>query len=128
MNNILKLTNYIGGTFHEPDAGGYIENFEPATGKVYSLIPDSDEKDVALAIDSAQKAFPFWSNLSNDDRSVWLMKIADAIENRLEEFALAESKDNGKPISLARKVDIPRAVSNFRFFANFSSASKSGFS
>lgn len=118
MNNILKLTNYIGGTFHEPDAGGYIENFEPATGKVYSLIPDSDEKDVELAIDSAKKAFPFWSNLSNEDRSGWLIKIANAIENRMEEFALAESKDNGKPISLARKVDIPRAVSNFRFFAN----------
>ena len=115
---MLTLTNYIGGNTCKPNSSLYLDNFEPATGKVYSQIPDSDQNDVSMAVEAAKKAFPGWSCLSNEERSAWLLKIADKIEDRLELFAQAESKDNGKPISLARSMDIPRAVANFRFFAH----------
>lgn len=112
-----KLTNYINGEFCAPVKGNYIDNYEPATGEVYSLIPNSDEEDVALAVNAAEKAFPLWSNMSAEKRGMIIQKIADAIAARMDEFAAAESRDNGKPVSLASHVDIPRAVSNFSFFA-----------
>ena len=115
---MCTISNYIGGNICNPISGHYLDNFEPATGKVYSLIPDSDHNDVAVAVEAAQKAFPYWSSLSIETRSVWLIKLADKIEEHLEQFAEAESKDNGKPITLARTMDIPRAVSNFKFFAH----------
>lgn len=115
---MFTISNYIGGNICNPISGHYLDNFEPATGKVYSLIPDSDHNDVAVAVEAAQKAFPYWSSLSIETRSVWLIKLADKIEEHLEQFAEAESKDNGKPITLARTMDIPRAVSNFKFFAH----------
>ncbi len=114
---MVKLTNYIGGKKVEPVSGHYLNNFEPATGKVYSLIPDSDHSDVGRAVEAARNAFAAWSSLTNEERAAWLLKLADKIEERLEEFAEAESKDNGKPITLAKTMDIPRAVSNFKFFA-----------
>lgn len=115
---MFTISNYIGGNICNPISEQYLNNFEPATGKVYSLIPDSDHNDVDVAVESAQKAFPYWSSLTNESRSEWLMKLADKIEEQLEQFAEAESKDNGKPIALARTMDIPRAVSNFKFFAH----------
>jgi aminomuconate-semialdehyde/2-hydroxymuconate-6-semialdehyde dehydrogenase len=112
-----KLQNFINGEYCAPINGAYIDNYEPATGNVYSLIPNSDEKDVALAVESAEKAFPIWSAMSNEERSEILIKLSDGIKNRMEEFVAAESRDNGKPLSLAAHVDIPRAISNFHFFA-----------
>jgi aminomuconate-semialdehyde/2-hydroxymuconate-6-semialdehyde dehydrogenase len=112
-----KLQNFINGTYLAPVGEQYIDNFEPATGKVYSLIPDSDEKDVELAVEAAEKAFPIWSNLSIEERSAILVRVSEGIQSRMEEFVAAESRDNGKPLSLAAHVDIPRAVSNFHFFA-----------
>ncbi len=95
----------------------YIDNFEPATGKIYSFIPDSDSKDVEIAVEAAEKAFPIWSNFSAEKRSEILVKLSEGIRNRMDEFVSAESRDNGKPLTLAAQVDIPRAVSNFHFFA-----------
>lgn len=112
-----KLQNYIDGALVAPKSGKYIDNYNPSIGKVYSLIPDSDEEDVKMAVDAANKAFPSWSTMRKDDRSKWMLKLADLLEERLEQFALAESIDNGKPLWLSRSVDIPRAVSNLRFFA-----------
>ncbi|TXH54339.1 MAG: aldehyde dehydrogenase, partial [Bacteroidia bacterium] len=112
-----KIQNYIDGKYQDPISLQYIDNFEPATGKVYCLIPNSDEKDVEIAVKAAEKAFPIWSGLSIDERSAILMKVAKGIEARMAEFVEAESRDNGKPISLAAHVDIPRAISNFEFFA-----------
>ncbi len=103
---------------NEPASEQYLDNYEPATGQVYCQIPDSDNVDVQQAVEAAKIAFPSWSSLSIEERSNWLIKLADKIEERLEEFAAAESKDNGKPISLARIMDIPRAVANFKFFAH----------
>ena len=112
-----KLQNFINGTYVPPKNGQYIDNYEPATGQVYALIPDSDEEDVLAAVDAAEKAFPIWSNMSIEERSKILVRLSEGIENNMDEFVQAESRDNGKPASLAAHVDIPRAVSNFHFFA-----------
>ena len=112
-----KLQNFINGAYCDPVKGQYIDNYEPATGKVYSLIPNSDEEDVQLAVEAAEKAFPVWSKMSLEERSKILIKLSEGIEARMDEFVQAESRDNGKPVSLAAHVDIPRAVSNFHFFA-----------
>jgi len=112
-----KIANYINGKLIGPNSNSYIDNYNPATGQVYSLIPDSNEEDVKMAIESAKNAFPSWSKLKNSERSQWLEKIANEIHNQLDELALAESIDNGKPLKLARAVDIPRARDNFKFYA-----------
>lgn len=112
-----KIQNYINSQFVAPKSGEYVDNYNPAEGKVYSLIPDSDEKDVANAVQSAHDAFPAWSKMPVAERSNYMLKIADLIARDKEKLAQAESMDNGKPISLARRIDIPRAEANFRFFA-----------
>jgi len=111
------LKNYIDGGFHAPLQGKYLDNFEPATGKVYAQIPDSDEMDLETAVLAAEKAFPLWANLPLNERSAILLKLAKGIEDRMDAFVKAESRDNGKPEKLAAHVDIPRAISNFHFFA-----------
>lgn len=93
-----------------------MDNINPATGKVYSLIPDSEKIDVDEAYTAAQRAFPSWSNTPATERARILQRIADLILQNLDALALAESIDNGKPVSLAKTVDIPRAESNIRFF------------
>ena len=114
----MFLKNFIDGVLVPPYSGVYLDNVNPATGKVYSHIPDSDERDVQLAVEAAEKAFLAWSKMSLDERSRILMRMADLIESKLEELALAETIDSGKAISTSRTVDIPRAQANFRFFAN----------
>jgi aminomuconate-semialdehyde/2-hydroxymuconate-6-semialdehyde dehydrogenase len=114
---MTKILNFIDGQFVEPVDGKYLDNIEPATGRPYSQVADSDARDVELAVAAAEKAFPGWSRTPAGDRSGLLLRIADLIERDLEKFARAESIDTGKPLSLARNLDIPRAVSNFRFFA-----------
>lgn len=112
-----KIQNYINGKLTEPVSGKYIDNYNPATGQVYSLIPDSDEQDVEEAVKAATAAFPGWSLMRTEDRSAILIRLSELIEKHLERFAVAESVDNGKPVWLARTVDIPRAVSNLHFYA-----------
>ena len=114
-----KLTNFINGKFALPNSDQYLDIFEPATGQVYAQVSDSNSDDVENAIHSAQSAFKNWSGKSVEERADYLNKIADGIETRLDEFAEHESRDTGKPISLAKTVDIPRAISNFRFFAEY---------
>lgn len=111
------IQNYIGGELLPPDSGKYLDNIDPSRGKVYSYIPDSEKSDIDKAVLAAEKAFPAWANTPKEERSDLMLKIASLIEARLPEFAEAESLDNGKPVSLASHVDIPRAVSNFKFFA-----------
>ncbi|MDA9986604.1 aldehyde dehydrogenase [Crocinitomicaceae bacterium] len=94
-----------------------MENFDPSKGVVFSLIPDSDAEDVSLATEAAKAAFPKWSAMTLNERSEILLRLSKGIEDRMDEFVAAESLDNGKPVSLARQVDIPRAVSNLSFFA-----------
>lgn len=112
-----QLSNYIDGVSRVPIHGDYLDNVEPATGKIYSSIPDSDTADLALAVAAAERAFPVWRTQSPEARAKVLNAIADGIDRRIEELTRAESIDNGKPLSLARSLDIPRASANFRFFA-----------
>lgn len=112
-----KLQNFIDGKYVSPTNELYLDNYEPGTGQVYSLIPDSDKEDIELAVKASEKAFPIWSSLKMEERSKILIRIAEGIEKRLDEFAAAESRDNGKPLNLATQVDIPRSASNFHFFA-----------
>ena len=114
---MLRVSNYINGELTAPAAGRYLENVDPSTGRVYSQVPDSDGDDVEQAVAAAERAFAQWSTTPAAERSRIMLQIADLIEQRLEEFARAECVDNGKPLSLARCLDIPRAVQNFRFFA-----------
>src|ERR1041385_9147525 len=102
MENIY---NYIEGKLLPPHAGKYIDNYNPAEGKVYSLIPDSDERDVAAAVAAAQHAFAEWSAMPVEKRSAILLRIADLIDCDLDKLALAESIDNGKPVKLAKAID-----------------------
>ncbi len=114
---MLKIENYIDGKLIAPASNKYLDNFNPATGEVYSLIPDSDENDINLAVDAAKRAFPVWSKMSAEARHDCLMRLSALIERDLDALAEAESVDNGKPKTLAKAVDIPRAVSNFKFYA-----------
>ncbi len=111
------LENFIGGNFIGPLSGKFIDNVNPATGAVYGQVPDSNEKDIELAVNAAKKAFPQWSVTPAEKRFLILNKIAEIIDQHLEELALAETNDNGKPLWLSKRVDIPRASANFRFFA-----------
>lgn len=113
----MRIQNYIDGQFAAPANGAYLPNVAPATGEVYGEIPDSGAEDVARAIAAAQKAFPLWSNLTAAERSTHMLRVSQRIEERLDELAAAESKDNGKPVKLATRVDIPRARDNFAFYA-----------
>lgn len=112
-----KIKNYINGEMVEPLSKTYIDNYNPSEGQVYSLIPDSDERDVDMATKAAQAAFPEWSKTPKEKRARILQKLAHLIEENLDRFAEAESRDNGKPLKLSKSVDIPRAAANFNFYA-----------
>lgn len=111
------IANYIGGSLQAPLNGLYMDNINPATGEVYSKTPDSDIKDVEEAVGAAKAAFPLWSTTPAEERFRILNNIAQLIDDNLDALALAETNDNGKPLWLSKRVDIPRASSNFRFFA-----------
>ncbi len=113
-----KILNYIAGKLTNPTGGEFIDNINPATGQVYSLVANSKAKDVEMAVEAAKQAFPAWSQFSVQKRVEKLRRIAHLIENKADELARAESIDNGKPITLASAVDIPRAVKNLEYFAN----------
>ncbi len=125
--SMTRILHLIDGELAEPVSGDWLDNFEPATGLAYSLVPDGDERDVERAVDAAERAFPAWSTTPADTRSRWLLRLAQAVEDDSETLARAESVDNGKPLALARSVDIPRAVANLRFFATAILHSRSEF-
>ncbi len=114
---MFQLKNYINGELIAPKNNQYFDNYEPATGQVYSQIPDSDSNDVELAYQAAEESFESWSNTTLDYRFEIIMKLVRLIEQNHHKLAEAESKDNGKPLKLAMRVDIPRAAANFKFFA-----------
>ena len=112
----MRLANFIGGEFVAPESGQYLDDIGPATGEVIAEIPDSDAADVDRAVDAARAAFPAWAKTRVAERSRLLLRLADLIERDLDSLARAESRDNGKTVALAKRLDIPRAVANFRFF------------
>jgi len=111
------LTHLIDGQPAAPANGRYLDVFEPATGAVYARCPDGDAADVDAAVAAARKAAPGWAALPARDRAAHMQRIATTLQARLDEFARAESRDSGKPVRVARSVDIPRAVANLEFFA-----------
>ena len=113
-----KIFNYINGELIDPLKKEWLDNYNPSIGEVYSLIPDSTKEDVENAQQAAKDAFPKWSSSTIKERSVVLQKIADLILERQDDLAFAESVDNGKPLALAKRVDIPRAATNMSFFAS----------
>ena len=114
------VNNYIDGEFVEPHTKQYLDIYEPATGLVYGKVAESSNVDIDKAVAAAKKAFPYWSELSIPERAGYLNKIAIEIKNRSHLLAKYESRDTGKPVSLAKTIDIPRAIENFKFFANLS--------
>lgn len=112
-----KIQNYINGELVAPISNLYIDNVDPSRGRIYSLIPDSDERDVELAVKAARTAFKSWSNTPKETRSRILQRVSFLIEENLDKLAFIESVDNGKPLHLAKTVDIPRAAANFNFYA-----------
>ena len=111
------VLNYIGGERVEPADGTWLEDLEPATGRPLARVPASHAADVAAAVERAEAAFPAWSGQPAAERSRILLRIADLIDERLEDLARLESLATGKPLRLARTLDIPRASANFRYFA-----------
>src|SRR6476659_6617010 len=126
----MRFPHWIDGHACDPAGDRWLDVFDPATSQVVAQVAAGDSRDVDAAIAAAQRAFAGWSTAANTERARWLEKLADALEARLEDFARAESLDGGKPIRLARDIEIPRAVSNLRFFADaatqFSSESHHG--
>jgi hypothetical protein len=112
-----KIHNYINGELKTPTSNQYLDNYDPSTGAIYSLIPDSDQHDVHEAVAAAREAFAGWSGLSVEKRSSFLQRIGELIDRDLDALALAESIDSGKTVALAKSLDIPRASANMRFFA-----------
>ncbi len=111
------IANYIDGQLQPPASGEYIDNFEPATGHAYARVPDSDQRDVDEAVRAAANAFPAWSKCTAMERSKHMLRLADLIERDTDDLARAETIDQGKPITLARSFEIPRAAQNLRHFA-----------
>jgi len=114
---MIKIQNYIGGELIDPVSKQFLPNANPALGEVYSQVPDSDERDVEIAVQAAQKAFVQWSATPAQERCNIMMRIAELIEVRLDQFIKTEVNDSGKTISLASTLDIPRAAQNFKFYA-----------
>ncbi|MBL9150517.1 MAG: aldehyde dehydrogenase [Phycisphaerae bacterium] len=114
---MTRLTHFIANQDVVPASGAWLPVYEPATGTRYAEAPDGDARDVAMAVDAARAAFPAWSTTPAATRSRILLDIADRLERRVAEFAQAESRDQGKPVALARDLEIPRAAANFRYFA-----------
>jgi aminomuconate-semialdehyde dehydrogenase len=118
MAAVVTVLNYIGGQYVGAAEGGTLESVNPATGRVHLTLPDSGTADVDLAVVAATAAFPAWSRRPREERAQLLERVADHLERRLDEFAAAEARDQGKPLRIAREIEIPRAVHNFRFFAS----------
>jgi aminomuconate-semialdehyde/2-hydroxymuconate-6-semialdehyde dehydrogenase len=115
---IMTIKNYINGELRDALSNKIINVVNPSIGKIYGTLPDSDSQDVMLAIEAAKEALPAWKILSFEQRFDLLLKLANGIEARMNEFVEAESMDNGKPQWLAAQSDIPRAISNLKFFAS----------
>jgi aminomuconate-semialdehyde/2-hydroxymuconate-6-semialdehyde dehydrogenase len=113
-----RFLHFIGGQPQRAHSGRWIEVFEPATAKAYAEVAAGDVRDVDTAAAAAVAAFPAWSGLPANERARWLERLADALEARIDDFAMAEARDGGKPLRLARDAEIPRAVANLRFFAH----------
>jgi aminomuconate-semialdehyde/2-hydroxymuconate-6-semialdehyde dehydrogenase len=114
---LTTLGNCINGRFWPPSGGGYLEDIEPATDQVIARVPDSGPRDVAQAVAAAGQAFPAWAERSVAERAECLERLAGLVARDADRLAKLESADTGKPVGLARDIDMVRARSNLTFFA-----------
>ncbi|TKW70208.1 MAG: aldehyde dehydrogenase family protein, partial [Cutibacterium acnes] len=112
-----RYDNYIGGDWVAPVDGEYFDNITPVTGEVFCQVARGKEADINLALDAAHKATPAWGKTSPAERAMVLLKIADRMEEHLEELAVAETWENGKAVRETLAADIPLAVDHFRYYA-----------
>ena len=112
-----RYDNYIGGKWIAPTAGRYFADIAPSTGEAFCEIARSDASDIELALDAAHAAAPAWGATSTTERANVLLRIADRMEEHLEELAVAECWENGKPVRETLAADLPLAVDHFRYFA-----------
>lgn len=117
MSPRVEVNNYIDGRLQAPASGGWIDLYEPATGQSCGRVADSDANDLEQAVAAALQAQADWCSAGAEARAGWLHTLANLVEARAEQLARAESADTGKPLALARKLDIPRVAANLRFFA-----------
>lgn len=115
----MNALNFINGVFVDAIDGETLTNLNPATGQTIGTIARSKDSDVEEAVKAAASAQEAWSSLDMLERAMWLDRLADGLEARKEELAHRESRDTGKPLALARRVDAQRSIDNFRFFADF---------
>lgn len=114
---MVDCANLIGGRLVQAGSGRQLDTIEPATGNAWARVPDSDAADVNAAVAAAKSAFPAWATTPAVERSRLLLRLADLVDRDLNKLAEAETRDTGKPVTLARAVDIPRSAANLRFFA-----------
>jgi len=114
---VKQLANFIDGSFRPPAGGRYLDNIEPATGQVIARVPDSGPEDIDLAVAAASSAFPAWASTPVAERATLLERLAVVIAGNADELAKLESADTGKPLKLAREIDMGRARANLKFFA-----------
>ncbi|MDH3591109.1 MAG: aldehyde dehydrogenase family protein, partial [Planctomycetota bacterium] len=110
------IRHYIGGAFRSSEDGRTLDDYEPATGGVWARVSAGSAVEIEAAVQAAREAFPGWSATPAERRADWLRRLADAVEAEADSLAALEARDNGKPVSVARDVDIPRAARNLRFF------------
>ena len=122
---MIEIKNYINGKLSNNSNLNHIEVYNPSIGKIYATCPNSDSKTLDSAIKSSKKAFPAWSKLSYSERAKFLFKISNLLEKNIDKFSKYESMDNGKPLTLSRNLDVPRAIENLRFFGSIISNNKS---
>ena len=115
----MNALNFINGVFVDAIDGETLTNLNPATGQTIGTIARSKDSDIEEAVKAAASAQEAWSSLDMLERAMWLDRLADGLEARKEELAHRESRDTGKPLALARRVDAQRSIDNFRFFADF---------
>lgn len=112
------VRNFVNGQFVEPDGRRSFLNINPATGAPIARVHEADSVLVDRAVQAARQGCAIWANTSTRERTALLRRAADRIEERFEEFVAAEVADTGKPIVQAREIDVARAISNFRVFAD----------
>lgn len=123
-----QYENYIGGQWVAPVKGQYFDDICPITGKAFAKVARSTAEDIELALDAAHAAKAHWNNTSTTERSNILLKIADRMEANLENIAVVETWDNGKPVRETLNADIPLAIDHLRYFAGAVRAQEGGIS
>ena len=114
-----QVLHFIDGAFVPSEDGRTFDNINPATGERIGTVAEGGRAEIDRAVRAARRAFRTWSRTTAQERAAILHRIANLIEENLEELALLETTDTGKPLTLAKSLDIPRSAYNFRFFADF---------